>query len=102
MFREILFLCPLLDVYCSDVKPTTLPTMVHVKNMRIKGTAKPSASRIETTQLTSSQRQSPMELNSTQTVRGPKVDYLEKGKEAAVMSGGYYNLMIILNSVKMY
>lgn len=90
------------DVYCSDVKPTTRPTMVHVESMRIKGTAKPSATRIETTQLTSSQRQSPTELNSTQTVRGPKEDYLEKGKEAAVMSGGYYNLVSILNSVKMY
>lgn len=89
-------------MYCSDVKPTTLPTMVHVQSMRIKGTAKPSATRIETTQLTSSQRPSPTELNSTQTLRGPKVDYLEKGKEAAVMSGRYHNLMIILNSVKMY
>lgn len=89
-------------MYCSDVKPTTLPTMVHVESKRIKGTAKPSATRIETTQLTSSQWPSPTELNSTQTLRGPKVGYLEKGKEAAVMSGRYYNLTIILNSVKMY
>ena len=65
--------------------------MVRVDSMRIKGTRKPSTTILGTTQLTSSQQPSPTELNSTQSPREPEVDYyLEKEKEAAVMSGRYY------------
>lgn len=87
-----MFLCSLLDVHCSSVKPTTPPAMLGVDVMRIKTTAKPSTTRMETTQLSSSQRPSLAKLTSTQTPREPEVlGYLEKEKEAAVMSGRYYS-----------
>lgn len=84
------------DVYCSDVKTTTLPTMVDVNVMRLKMTAKPSTARTETTQLTSSQQPSPTELNSTQTPKEPEVDYLEKRKEAAVMSVTVWIVIVVM------
>ena len=95
MFLEIIiiemFLCSLLDVHCSSVKPTTPPAMLGVDVMKIKITTKPST-RMETTQLSSSQRPSPTKLTSTQTPREPEVvGYLEKEKEAAVTSGRYYS-----------
>jgi len=83
-------LCPLLDVYCADVKPTTQPATPNVEVMRIKTTTKASTTRMETTQLTSSQSPSSTEMTSTQSPRGPEVGYLEKEKEAAAMSGRYY------------
>ena len=64
--------------------------MVDAEVMRIKMTAKPSTARMETTQQTSSKQPSPTELESTQTTKEPEVGYLEKTKDAAVMSGRYY------------
>ena len=67
---------------------------VHVDIMRIKTTAKPSSARIETTLQTSSKQPSPTELKSTQTPKEPEVGYLGKTKEAAVMSGRYYEQIV--------
>ena len=86
-----MLLCLLLDVYCSDVRPTTLPAIPGVDVMRIKTTTKASTTRMETTQLTSSQSPSPTKIKSTQSPREPEVDFLEKEKEAASMTGRYYH-----------
>lgn len=79
-------------MHCSDVKPTTRPKagVDGVDGMKIKATTKPSTVRVGTTQLISSQQPPPTQLKSTQTPLEPEIDYLEKEKEAAEMSGRYY------------
>ena len=78
--------------------------MVVAEVMSNKMTAKPSTARMETTLQTSSKWPSPTELESTQTPKEPEVGYLEKTKEAAIMSGRYYEQSVDdnLNSVKLY
>lgn len=86
---EIIFFFPLLDVHCSDVKPTTQP--LAVDSMRIKPTtAERITAKIETEQLTSTKKPSPTQPNSTQTPNGPDVGYLAKEKEESSLRNGRY------------
>lgn len=61
-----LFFFPLLDVNCTDTKPTTKPAQKFTQSTSTRSTV-----RVETTEFTSTKQTSPPQTNSTETELPP-------------------------------
>lgn len=66
----LFFFSPLLDVNCTETKPTTKPAFA-VRNFIQSTTSSPSTVRVETAEVTSTKQTSPPQTNSSETELPP-------------------------------
>ena len=83
----------MLDLHCSDVKPTTKQPQFPVGKMMHSTTSSPSTVSVETVELISTKQPSPPETNSTEIVlpHEPEVGAIVKEKEESSFRNGRYH-----------